>query len=44
MGIGSISPAMALVTKPAAKPHQADAVPTFLVDAVRLAIDRQRNC
>jgi hypothetical protein len=41
MSIGPPSPNVALVTKLVAKPDEADAVSTFLADAVRLASQEQ---
>jgi quinol monooxygenase YgiN len=41
MSIGPPSPNVALVTKLVAKPDEADAVSTFLADAVRLASREQ---
>jgi quinol monooxygenase YgiN len=37
MGLGLVSPTVALVTKLVAKPDQAEELETFLADAVRLA-------
>lgn len=41
MSIGPLSPTVAVVTKLVAKPDEADAVSTFLADAVRLANQEQ---